>query len=297
MGDISEGNAGGALAILEGASGEPYFGESSQVQAELKSASLKLSPTEKRVLRVPEDTIGGIVRSLAQLNQPQFGLGLGSGNGAVFLPKLVSVSDDGTLWGDDPINEIIGKVNPTKDYKYDLSDRRYSAMGPYAQYGGRGAVQLSYNYNYSECSIALFNDYRLVRFPNLIITTDRETFNGKPFYFGFPGPNLNGNNQLPQDIKATTPNARVLAWLTSLWFWMDKSRSGRKMSCHQCMLEPFTYGITGCNLIINNDSGCTPGWAGKKVAYYRRISRILSIPNELVEKSIVCPPNSENLRR
>lgn len=296
-GEPWEGFAGGGLGILEGGAGEVYFGDSPPFEAEMASKPLKLSQREKQVLKVQEDKIGGLVRSLVQMNQPQFGLGSGTGNGAVFLPGYVSVSDDGTLWGDAPVNEKVGKVYPTSQYILNLQDRRYASMGPYCQYSGRGAIQLSYNYNYSECSIALFGDYRLVKYPNLIITSDRETFNGKPYYFGFPGPNQGGNNELPEEIKRTTPSARVLAWLTSLWFWNDKNRSGRSMSCHQCMLEPQIYGITGCNLIINNDSGCQPGWAFKKNNYYRRITRIFGIPQDITEKSIICPPNNKNLRK
>jgi len=297
QGELWEGFAGGGLAIMEGATGEVYFDIKPIFPTELVSEPLSLSDIEKKILRVPENTIGGSVRTLSTLNQPQFGLGLGTGNGAVFSKGLVSVSDDGTLWGDEPVNEKVGRVLPATEYKQDTTNRKYAALGPYAQYGGRGAIQLSYNYNYSECSLALFGDYRLARYPNLITTTDRDTFNSNSYYFGFPGPNANGNNKLPDWIKDSTPNARVLAWLTSLWFWMDNNRSGRSMSCHECMMEPTVYGITGCNLIINNDSGCSEGWAWKKNNYYKRICRIMGISESYCLQSIVCPPNSKNLKK
>lgn len=288
-----EGPAGGCLAICEGVCAIATFGET-QIAGVLKSSS-KLSPTEKTVLQIADDTIHGTVTDYNPANQPNFGLGAGTGAGAVFQPGLVAVADDGTLYGDSPLtndpeelssikgsSEVIGKP---------ITDRRYAALGLYGRYGGRGAIQLSYNYNYSECSIALFGDYRLARFPNLITTTDRDNFLGKPEYFGFPGPNPGGNNKLPKKIADTTPPARILAWATCLWFWMDRNRSGRKVSCHQAMLEPRRMGITTCNMIINNDSGCKNGtWAWNKNRYYERICKIMGVD---VDGTIVCPPAKE----
>lgn len=291
-GQTWEGSAGGALGILEGAIAQPFLGSLPTIKAERTGPTLQLSSTEKKVIATPENTITGVLTSMIQLNQPQFGLGTGTGNGAVFQPGLVAVSDNGTLWGDEP-RDTKFSVRPTSEYKQSTTDRNYSALGPYAQYGGRGAIQLSYNYNYSDCSMALFGDYRLAKYPNLIITTDRENFNGNSYYFGFPGPNPNGNNQLPYWIKASTPPARMLAYITCFWFWMDRNRSGRKISCHECMLKPYTHGITGTNMIINNQSGCSSGWAANKNLYYKRICKILGVSEEIINKSIVCPPNKE----
>jgi hypothetical protein len=53
------------------------------------------------------------------------------------------------------------------------------------------------------------------------------------------------------------------------------------------MLEPQRYGITGVNIIVNNDSGCKPGWAFNKVEYYKRICSILGVSPD---KTIICPP-------
>lgn len=291
-----EGPAGGCLAICEGVCAVATFG-TTKIPGML-SATQKLSPTEKLVLDIPDEEINGIVTDFSPANQPNFGLGRGTGAGAVFQDGLVAVADDGTLYGDKPLtndplemalirpsSEVIGKS---------VDDRRYSALGLYGRYGGRGAIQLSYNYNYSECSIALFGDYRLARFPNLITTTDRKEWMGRSEYFGFPGPNPKGANRLPAEIERTTPPARILAWATCLWFWMDTRRSGRKVSCHQAMLEPFRMGITTCNMIINNDSGCNNGtWAWNKNRYYERICKIFDIDNSTVQRSIICPPARE----
>lgn len=298
-GNSTEGLAGGGIGILEGAVPNVFFGETN-TSGELTGKKINLSTTEKKVLGVSENTIQGVIMNLSTMNQPQFGLGVGTGNGAVFMKDLIAVSDDGTLWGDIPDNERnsnLGFIKPIKDYKFDYanqSNRMYAALSPIAQYSGRGAIQLSYNYNYTECSKALFGDYRLVKYPNLIITQDRENFLGKPFYFGFPGPNTNGNNKLPDFISKTTPNARVMAWLVCFWFWMDTNRSGRKISCHYAMTRPFTHGITSCNMIINNQSGCSTSWASKKNECYKRICKIFGLSDEIIMKSIICPPHPES---
>ena len=135
-GTYYEGPAGGALAIMEGSIAQPVLGEL-PTQGELQSKSIQLSVIEKSVIKTPENTIKGIIATLNGINQPQFGLGVGTGNGVVFQPGLLGVSDDGTLWGDEPINEIVGKVLPTKNYKLSTTDRKYAALGPYAQYGGK----------------------------------------------------------------------------------------------------------------------------------------------------------------
>lgn len=294
-GAVWEGFSGGFLGIAEGCIPSVFIGNVPSFKADLISPTLKLSAAEKKVIGLEEDTITGIISSLSQWNQPSFGLGKGTGAGAVFQPKLVCVSDDGTLWGDEPVNEKVGKVYPSKDLVKSETDRRYANLGPYSQYGGKGAIQLSYNYNYSDCTIDLFNDYRLCKYPNLIITTDRETFLGKPFYFGFAGPNPRGDNQLPQWIKDTTPPARIMAWLVCLWFWQIP-RSGRVISCHQAMLNPFTMGITTANGIINNDSGLRLNtWAWNKNRYYERVCRIMGISEDIVQKSIVSPPHPLSL--
>lgn len=216
-------------------------------------------------------------------NQPGFGLGTGNPS---FNPGLVAVSDDGTLYGNNPKGNNITSIKPTSALVKNLNDRKYSSMGVYCQYGGRGAIQLSYNFNYSTISLELFNDYRLAQYPNLIITTDRLRFNNKSEIYGFPGPNPNGNNQLPKIISDTTPPARMMAWITAISFWM-LPRSGKKISCHECMINPQKYGITCVNLIVNNESGCKNGtWASNKLEYYKRICNILQVD---FNKTIICP--------
>lgn len=271
-GESHEGVCGGALAIMEGIVSQVYF-EKPIFKGVAESTPQILSTTEKRVLDTADKSIGGIVQTFVQLNQPQFGL---PNSGVVFQEGLAGVSDDGTLWGVD---------RPFSEYKKDDS-RTYSSKGPYAQYGGRGSIQLSYNYNYSWCSMDLFGDYRLVRYPNLIITTDRENFNGDSYYWGFPGPNENGNNKLPENLN-DTPEARILAIVTSMWFQMC-AKSGRTITCHDAMDKPFEMGITSANMIINNQSGCSKSWAYDKVQFYKRICNIFKLP---YEGTIICPPH------
>ena len=114
------------------------------------------------------------------VNQPGFGLA-----NATFQPGLAAVSNEGVLYTSSPKTSETAKV--------------------FAQYSGSGAIQLSYNYNYSYCSMDLFGDQRLVKYPNLIVTSDRDTFNGFPEIFGFPGPNPNGANQLLSLIHISEP--------------------------------------------------------------------------------------------
>lgn len=282
--------AGGMLAIMEGCctSITPHDKNiSSPVKGDLNSDVPLTSNTRNLIGLRDYEILNACVINLKPINQPNFGLGAGTGGGAVFQDGLVAVSDDGTLYGDQPVGNDKNIVKPSKECIISVSDRKYAVLGPYGQYGGRGAIQLSYNFNYSWISLELFNDYRLVRFPNLITTTDRVKFNRLPYYFGFPGPNNGGNNQLPLDISSTTPPARMLAYITAICFWM-LPRSGRTISCHECMLEPTKIGITGVNLIVNNDSGCQVGtWAYNKNIYYTRICKIFNINPET---TIICPP-------
>lgn len=286
---VEYGSAGGLMSLMEGSCAAIAFhpkGTVSPIKGDLNH-EVTLTKNERYMIGLADtDTLSTSVMNLASINQP--GFGLGSGNPS-FQDGLVAVADDGTLYGDNPIgSEPPGFIKPSKECKLSVTDRRYAALGVYCQYGGRGSIQLSYNFNYCYISLELFGDYRLVRFPNLITTTDRKNFNGKPEYFGFPGINPKGNNQLPPDISATTPPARMMAFITAVCFWM-LPRSGRKLSCHQCMLEPNKIGITGVNLIVNNDSGCINGtWAWNKVQYYIRICKIFNIDPF---STIICPPN------
>lgn len=277
---ITDGPSGGGLAIMEGSIVDIRLGQVDN-KYDLKG-TCKLSDQEKQIINTRENDISGIVSNLAGVNQPGFGLGSGTGGGAVFQEGLYTVSDDGTIWG----NDILPKPSTT--------DRHYACLGPYCQYGGRGAIQLSYNYNYTECSKDLFEDLRLVQYPNLIITTDIENFNGKPFYFGFPGKNPGGDNQLPENIRDTTPPARQLSFIVCLWFWMTL-RSGKKISCHDSMVKYKTHGITSCNIIVNNQSGEDPkSWAANKIKYYTRICKIFNIQDVIYEKTINFPGSVES---
>lgn len=269
-----EGNAGGGLGLIEGVSAAISF-ETTPPRGEIVK-KVKLNIKEKQIIGTKNDQIYSYIQSLGSLNQPGFGL-----PGSVIREHYRAVADDGT---------IVSKFSDN------LTGRSATCGGLYCQYSGRGAIQLSYNYNYTDCSLDLFGDYRLVAYPNLITTTDRKGFNGNPKYFGFPGPNPGGDNQLPVAVAKTTPDARQLAWITAIWFWMTK-RSGRQISCHYSMKNWQKFGITSCNSIINNQSGCEPGWAGNKIEYYKRICNILGIPENKVKESIVCPANPQSGRK
>ena len=284
------GPAGGGLSVVEGLAPlvAPHKkGTSPPFTGPLSVTLTNLRPTVRKTIGLrDDDVISCIVQDYAGANQPQFGLGFGTGAGAVISEHYVSVSDDGTLWGDKP-KPTKDIIRSKKDLVISTTDRSYACRGTYCGYGGRGAIQLSYSYGYSDCSLDLFGDYRLCKYPNLIITTDRDTWNGLPIVFGFPGPNEGGKNRLPADISSSTPPARLMAWITSLWFWMIP-RSGRPVSCHYCMLNYKTHSITGVNLIVNNQSGLVEGtWAAKKIVYYKRICNIFGIP---WEGTIANPP-------
>jgi hypothetical protein len=289
------GPAGGLMAISEGVNAALEPGEKiSFTNSVLKALNFPMTAIQKQITGL--ETASAFAISLTTTDQPNFGLHPTNTSIDITLPGLVAVDLDGTLYGDFPEGNDANTVKPKSQYPKTPS----RIAPPYTQYGGRGAVQLSYNFNYSWITLELFNDYRLARYPNLITTTDRDTWNGRPYYSGFPGPNPNGQNKLPEYIARTTPPARIMAWLTSLAFWM-KPRSGRWMSCHTAMQEPFKYGITTTNLIINNQHGCDSkrldhiknyeeiSWAGKKNIFYIRVCRILGIDAQRTESSIVCP--------
>jgi len=294
-------NAGGLVSIVEGISGniDPFVQQANhQVKLQLTGEQLNVISPDGLI-----NSMYGYVKVdwFYDMNQPNFGLNIELKGGAVFSDNtqdLAAVSDDGTLWiqkkgatsnspyPDKNYNNGLDIKTPYPVGNTEYSDNRsYIAMGPYAQYVGRGADQLSYNYNYSKCSLDIFGDFRLVQYPNLIVTTDRINLNKDKFsdlkpsaayYFGFPGKNPGGDNKLPQNILDTTPSARILAWVTALWFWMMEKRDG--LTCHQAMLDSNKYGITMTNYIINNQLGCNPSeWVGKKVAYYKRICKIFNI--------------------
>ena len=223
---------------------------------------------------------------LPVVSQPAFGLP----NGAV--ADYAMVSTDGTLYKpggvslattnkNAPWNQVVASTGDTTK-----ETCRDGFVG--CQYGGRGAQQLSYNFNYNDCSLALFGDYRLSKWPNLLTSTNREHPGDAPYLctaanqhvcddmFGFPG------GSLPADILATTPTARELAWLTSLWFWMDPERSGYAFSCHDAMLEP-KLGFTCTTMIINGQSSCQEGtWAAAKQVYFKQICKYLGLPEPVV---------------
>jgi hypothetical protein len=292
-GTVDEGPSGGLVCVVEGLLPQIIIHESNQtaINGVLKSTikSTDLSNTVKNLLQISDtESITTVIQSVTGANQPQFGIGQGTGNGVVFQDGLAGVSDNGTLYGTGSLSKTDILIPPS-NLKINSTDATYTCMGTYCQYSGRSFQQLSYNYNYSPCSIDLFGDYRLVKYPNLLITVDVDTWNGLPQIFGFPGPNPGGKNKLPDNIKRTTPSARQMATISSLWFWMTL-RSGRNLSCHQAMMSPSKYGITCVNLIVNNQSGLENGtWASKKILYYKRICKIFGFTDSEINSTINIP--------
>ena len=169
------------------------------------------------------------------------------------------------------------------------------------QYVGRGPTQLTGGANYTDCSMAFFGDMRLVRWPNLLTTVNRkDPLNYEKSAFlkncasdkalcesalAFPG------GPLPQIIIDTTPDARVLVWAASLFFWMDKYRSGfNGVSCHDSMINPLTMGIQCVNLIVNANSCSEVG--NVKSFYYQAICRVLDVKPD----KDVCPQKTLEIK-
>ncbi|CAE8586964.1 unnamed protein product [Polarella glacialis] len=141
------------------------------------------------------------------------------------------------------------------------------------QYGGRGAIQLSYWYNYNQASLDLFGDFRLIVWPNLIIGLEY----GKVL-------------EIPGDVLSDTPAPPVMAWLTCFWFWMTH-RSGYSFSAHDAM--QLGYGITCVNMIINGQAGCSPGeWATEKNVFFIRagIAVGAGLTGPTLHENVKCRP-------
>ena len=162
------------------------------------------------------------------------------------------------------------------------------------QYVGRGPTQLTGNVNYTDCSLALFDDIRLVKWPNLITATNRETSPSNEYIkmcvtkklgtlqecqssFAF-------SSSLPLIIKTTTPPARVLLWMTAIFFWMDKHRSVAQISSHDAMLDDELGFSCAANII--NGNGC---YKAPKITYYPEICNILEVTPGKICKSINDP--------
>jgi len=281
-----EGSAGGGISLIEGVAPVVAVHEKGTPPPFTGQLSFTLSnprPIPKKVLGLRDnEAISCVITDLSRANLPGYSI-----SGAVSpLPGLTVVSQDGTLYGDQSRSKKDVLV-PFSKIRQGSKDPRDSCSEAFCSFQGRSILQLSYHFNASDCSTDLFGDYRLVRYPNLLVTVDRVKWNGFPKIFGFPGPRLDGSNPLPKDVEETTPDARILGHLSCLWFWMTP-RSGRKISCHGCMLQPTKYGITSVNCVVNNQSGLDKGtWAADKLDFYRRICRILNIE---ASKTIVSPP-------
>jgi hypothetical protein len=209
--------------------------------------------------------------------------------GCVMQGGYTCVTSDGTLYGNKDYVDL-----QTSQYKNlfpvkTLPDTCNSGDGTCqcvdldlrCEYVGRGPTQLTGNINYHACSLALFGDLRLVKYPNLLNTIDRTAVenNGGPYYsnedkthlFGFPG------STIPPEILNSTPDARILIWATNLWFWMDRCRSGKTLSCHQSMLDPANFGISAVGCIVNGNPACPKQQTLKKYVFYQNICNLFGI--------------------
>lgn len=135
---IMEGLASTIVPITDVSSDSPLNG--------LINVKIGLNAHEQYLIGVQEKALAVSVLSVANADQRAFGLGAGTGGGVVFQPGLTAVSDDGTLYGDQPLAEA-DSVKPSSQAATGAStDRSKACLGAYCQYGGRGLQQLSYNF-------------------------------------------------------------------------------------------------------------------------------------------------------
>ena len=271
---LCNGSAGGGIQLIEGA---PI---SNIVTA--KDGAFPFASS----LNVKDCKLNASKPNLTKADQPAFGLPHIS-----FDPNMGGISSDGTLYTGDIDYSTFKKSNFWDDswnkqnnYKNicngDTTSSKCSCLPGdiFCQYGGRGAIQLSYYFNYSPCSLELFGDFRLVVWPNLIIGTH------------------NGGTAItiPDDVLDDTPSAEVLGWLTCFWFWMT-NRSSYSFSSHDAMQKE--YGITCVNSIVNGQSGCTEGtWAHEKNTFFKKICKAFGINDDDINNSLQCPINSNCIK-
>lgn len=269
--NLCNGSAGGGIQLIEGA----------LITNIIVSEKGKYSFPES--LNVKNCKIDATIPNLKDANQPGFGLGSSSISLSTGV-NLAAVSSDGTLYTstidystftksnfwDSPWNT---QHNHDTECKNDKTSAKCNCLDGdiFCQYGGRGAIQLSYYFNYSPCSLELFGDFRLIIWPNLIIGTN------------------NGGTviDIPEDVLKDTPDPKILGWLTCFWFWMT-NRSKYPFSSHDSMQKG--YGITCVNSIVNGQSGCTEGtWAYEKNKYFKRICHAFKISENDIINNIKCP--------
>ena len=251
----------------------------------LESRSLNPSPTSTNL------NSGGCVFNA--LLDKKTGLPINSG-----FSNYACVSSSGQLWQGNPSSvQALITNSKTKHLFDDIKTATYKSLTECAsddptcrcmtwdyacQYPGRGPTQLTGNINYTDCSLGLFKDIRLVKWPNLMTATNRESEPANTYIdmcskttkpsekckslFTFPGA-----IKLPQEIIDDTPPARVLTWLSTLYFWMDKNRSQASISCHDAVLDP-TLGFS-CATDIINGNGCKAA----KLDYYPGICAVIGV--------------------
>lgn len=130
---------------------------------------------------------------------------------------------------------------------YSVPNEEYPPVSGQTYYG-RGAMQLSYNYNYGQASVAIFDDKeKLLNNPNIV---------------------------------ATDP---ILAWETAIWFWM--TIQSPKPSCHNVMVgDPLAYDndLFGETVnIINGGIECGKGMNDQlenRIGFYKHFAGILGAP-------------------
>ena len=274
---LCNGSAGGAIQLLEGA-----------LVSGITILTSATPPSSEHIYSFPDSLnindckITAKSPVISKGNQSSFGL---PNSGAIVGPNAASISSDGTLYIGITDYSTITKSrfwnsSWNKQHNYnecsnDKTSKKCVCLSDdiFCQYGGRGAIQLSYNYNYTQCSLDLFGDFRLVVWPNLIIGIH------------------NGGTaiEIPDEVLKDTPDSKTLGWLTCFWFWMTNN-SGYLFSCHDAIQKG--YGITCANLIINNQSGCDIGtWASYKNEYFKRICTAFDISDKDIKNNIICNPD------
>lgn len=131
--------------------------------------------------------------------------------------------------------------------QYSADNPTYPSV-PGQTYQGRGAIQLSWNYNYGQASEAIFNDKEVL---------------------------LKNPSQV-----ASTPQ---LAWQTALWFWMTPQPP--KPSCHNVMASlagDFDNDLFGETVnIINGGIECGNGMndsLANRIGFYHYFAQKLGAP-------------------
>ncbi len=134
--------AGGMLSVLEGLSPSITLVDNADSKAPFAGALTAVAPLNERqaeLIGTGQKAIAVSVISTQNANQAGFGLGTGTNTGVIWQPGLCAVSDDGTLYCQEPRAE---QATSTAHTFAAGSDRKTACFGAYCQYSGRGVQQL-----------------------------------------------------------------------------------------------------------------------------------------------------------